>query len=84
MNDVTRGGRVAPRAAPARPAATPTRRIAALRAADRTQGAHSAGRAGTARGATRPVTVVRLHESSGLKRGFFRQGGGRCQGGWTP
>jgi len=51
-------GRVlSPRAAVARPAPTPTRRIAALRAADRTRGAHSAGRATAARGATRPYSV---------------------------
>src|SRR6266481_1295878 len=53
-----RGGRVlSPRGAVARPAPTPVRRIAALRAAGRTKGAHSAGRATAPRGATRPTTV---------------------------
>src|SRR5262249_35646176 len=56
MNDQPRSGRMPPRAAPARPAPIPTCRIAALRAADRTRGSHSAGRAGAARDATRPTT----------------------------
>src|SRR6266478_6435914 len=62
-----RGGRVlSPRGAAARPAPTPVRRIAALRAAGRTKGAHSAGRATAPRGATRPKTVCAFMNNPGL------------------
>src|SRR5258706_15163282 len=52
--------------AAARPAPTPVRRIAALRAAGRTKGAHSAGRATAPRGATRPTTVCAFMNNPGL------------------
>src|SRR6266481_5180974 len=63
-----RGGRVlSPRGAAARPAPTPVRRIAALRAAGRTKGAHSAGRATAPRGATRPTTVCAFMNNPGQR-----------------
>src|SRR6266487_4184448 len=66
MNDHTRGGRVlSPGATPAEPAASPTRPIAALRAADGTRGAHCAGPAGAAPGATRPNSVGRFMNNPG-------------------
>lgn len=82
MNDHTRGGRVlAPRAVPAHPAPSPTRPIAALRAADGTRGAHFAGRAGTARGATRPTSVSSFMNSSGWARRAPAQSGIGASGG---
>ena len=59
MNDHARGGRVLSLgAAPAKPAPSPTRPIAALRAADGTRGAHCAGLA-------EPLRAMRIVYMSG-------------------
>src|SRR5258706_15914593 len=61
--------------AAARPAPTPVRRIAALRAAGRWKGAPSAGRATAPRGATRPTTVCAFMNNRGLGETETADGG---------